>query len=156
MVEIEGERTLAASCIRNPSDGMVVRSQSRRAKKARDLVIELLLADQPERRRARDRSSRLWKTAETEGLAKSRFPAIENKRIPTLDATHPAMRVNLDSCIHCGLCVRACREVQVNDVIGMAGRGHDSEPYGSFDMRCVRGVRAGVSDRRLDAGFLDG
>ena len=39
------------------------------------------------------------------------------------------MRVNLDACIQCGLCVRACREVQVNDVIGMAGRGHDAIPH---------------------------
>ena len=163
MVEIEGERTLAASCIRNPSDGMVVRSQSRRAKKARDLVIELLLADQPERHRARDRSSRLWKTAETEGLAESRFPAIENKRIPSLDATHPAMRVNLDSCIHCGLCVRACREVQVNDVIGMAGRGHDSEIVFDFNdpmghstcVACGECVQACPTGALMPASLMD-
>ncbi|MDE0114236.1 MAG: formate dehydrogenase subunit alpha [Albidovulum sp.] len=133
MVEINGERTLAASCIRKPSEGMVVKAQSRRAKKARDLVIELLLADQPDRRRARDRSSKLWKTSDSLGLAKSRFPAIEKKRIPSPDASHPAMRVNLDACIHCNLCVRACREVQVNDVIGMAGRGHDSEIVFDFN-----------------------
>ena len=42
------------------------------------------------------------------------------------------MRVNLDACIQCGLCVRACREVQVNDVIGMSGRGHDAYP--TFDL----------------------
>ena len=42
------------------------------------------------------------------------------------------MSVNLDACIQCGLCVRACREVQVNDVIGMSGRGHDAYP--TFDM----------------------
>ena len=40
-----------------------------------------------------------------------------------------AMNVNLDACIHCNLCVRACREVQVNDVIGMAGRGHDRRSF---------------------------
>ena len=43
------------------------------------------------------------------------------------------MSVNLDACIQCGLCVRACREVQVNDVIGMAGRGHDSFPTFDFN-----------------------
>ena len=42
------------------------------------------------------------------------------------------MSVNLDACIQCGLCVRACREVQVNDVIGMAGRGHDAYPVFDF------------------------
>jgi len=41
--------------------------------------------------------------------------------------------VNLDACIQCNLCVRACREVQVNDVIGMAGRGHDAFPVFDFD-----------------------
>ncbi len=37
------------------------------------------------------------------------------------------MAVNLDACIRYDLCVRACREVQVNDVIGMAGRGHNEK-----------------------------
>ena len=47
MVEIEGERTLAASCIRKPSEGMKVQTASARAKKSREMVFELLLADQP-------------------------------------------------------------------------------------------------------------
>ena len=49
MVEIEGERVLAASCIRQPSAGMKVTSQSERAQKSRKMVVELLLADQPAR-----------------------------------------------------------------------------------------------------------
>ena len=43
------------------------------------------------------------------------------------------MAVNLDACIQCNLCVRACREVQVNDVIGMAGRGHNEKIVFDFD-----------------------
>ncbi|MCV3270304.1 formate dehydrogenase subunit alpha [Roseobacter sinensis] len=132
MVEIEGERTLAASCIREPSDGMVVTSNSARAESARKMVVEMLLADQPERPVAHDRSSHLWEMAELNGVSDSRFPKLEEGRIPLLDDSHVAMSVNLDACIQCGLCVRACREVQVNDVIGMAGRGHDSYP--TFDM----------------------
>ena len=62
--------------------------------------------------------------AAMEGISESRFPKLEEGRIPLLDDSHVAMRVNLDACIQCNLCVRACREVQVNDVIGMAGRGH--------------------------------
>ena len=54
----------------------------------------------------------------------SRYP---RRPAPASDASHPAMRVNLYACIHCTLCVRACREVQVNDVIGMAGRGHGAQ-----------------------------
>ncbi|MCT4607598.1 MAG: formate dehydrogenase subunit alpha, partial [Pelagimonas sp.] len=132
MVEIEGERTLAASCIREPQDGMVVTTNNARAKNARKMVMELLLADQPERDVAHDKSSHLWDMAEENGVADSRFPTVEPERIPLLDDSHVAMKVNLDACISCGLCVRACREVQVNDVIGMAGRGHDAYP--TFDM----------------------
>ena len=132
MVEIEGERTLAASCIREPADGMVVNTETARAKNARKMVVEMLLADQPERDAAHDKSSHLWDMADLNGVAESRLPTLEADRIPLLDNSHIAMSVNLDACIQCGLCVRACREVQVNDVIGMAGRGHDAYP--TFDM----------------------
>ena len=132
MVEIENERTLAASCIRTPTPGMVVHTRSERATKARRSVIELLVADQPERAHARDRSSHFWRMAEAQDVLQSRYPVVDNERIPLLDGSHVAMRVNLDACIHCGLCVRACREVQVNDVIGMAMRGRDSRVVFDF------------------------
>ncbi len=132
MVEIAGERGLAASCVRRPAEGMDVATRSARAAGARRLVTELLLADQPARDMAHDRSSRLWEVAEAQGLSDSRFPAKAPDNVPLLDASHVAMRVNLDACIQCGLCVRACREVQVNDVIGMAGRG--AEAYPVFDL----------------------
>ncbi|MEL6795149.1 MAG: 2Fe-2S iron-sulfur cluster-binding protein, partial [Pseudomonadota bacterium] len=133
MVEIEGERTLAASCVREPSEGMVVNTAGERPEKARAMVMELLVADQPDRDAAHDKSSHFWDMAEAQDVADSRFPAIEPDRIPLLDDSHVAMKVNLDACIHCNLCVRACREVQVNDVIGMAGRGHDAEIIFDFN-----------------------
>jgi len=133
MVEIEGERVLAASCIRTPSEGMVVNSASARAEKARKGVMELLVADQPDRADAHDAASHFWNMADLCEVSDSRYPAMEESRIPLLDGSHVAMRVNLDACIHCNLCVRACREVQVNDVIGMAGRGHDAKVVFDFD-----------------------
>ncbi|MEM9318598.1 MAG: formate dehydrogenase subunit alpha [Pseudomonadota bacterium] len=132
MVEIEGERVLAASCIREPAAGMVVKTASERAEKARAMVVEMLVADQPARDVAHDKSAHLWNMAELNGVSESRFPKLEEGRIPLLDDSHVAMSVNLDACIQCGLCVRACREVQVNDVIGMAGRGHDAYPVFDF------------------------
>ncbi|MBQ66963.1 MAG: formate dehydrogenase subunit alpha [Marinovum sp.] len=142
MVEIEGERTLAASCIREPQEGMVVKTDTARAENARKMVVEMLLADQPERDVAHDKSSHLWDMAELNGISESRMPKLEKDRIPLLDDSHVAMSVNLDACIQCGLCVRACREVQVNDVIGMSGRGHDAYPTFDFadpmgDSTCV-------------------
>ncbi len=132
MVEIEGERVLAASCIREPAEGMKVTTNNARATNARKMVMEMLVTDQPAQEVAHDKSSHLWDMAGAQGVTESRFPKLEEGRIPLLDDSHVAMSVNLDACIQCGLCVRACREVQVNDVIGMAGRGHDAYP--TFDL----------------------
>jgi formate dehydrogenase major subunit len=132
MVEIEGERVLAASCIRRPSLGMKVQTASERATASRRLVFELPVADQPDRTVAHDPNSAFWTWADRAAVTKSRFPCSElpNKAD---DFSHPAMAVQLDACIHCGLCMRACREVQVNDVIGMAGRGHLEKIVFDFD-----------------------
>src|SRR6202163_3954350 len=130
MVEIEGERVLAASCIRRPTPGMKVQAASERAKASRQLVFELLIGDQPERAAAHDPDSRLWQWADALDVSDSRFP---RRAQPAPDRSHPAMAVQLDACIHCNLCVRACREVQVNDVIGMAGRGHGEKIVFDFD-----------------------
>lgn len=163
MVEIDNERVLAASCIRTPTEGMSVRTNTSRAKQARRMVVELLVSDQPDRKYAHDKSSHLWQTADSLGIECGRFPKIEENRVPILDGSHRAMRVNLDACIHCGLCVRACREVQVNDVIGMAGRGHDSkiifdfaDPMGdSTCVACGECVQACPTGALMPASLLD-
>ncbi len=163
VVEVEGERVLAASCCRAPSAGMKVHTGSERATKARAMVMELLVADQPEPEVAHDKSSHLWDMASAQGVSVSRFPTIEVERIPLLDDSHVAMRVNLDACIQCGLCVRACREVQVNDVIGMAGRGHDAYPTFDFSdpmgestcVACGECVQACPTGALMPASVLD-
>ncbi len=142
MVAIEGERTLAASCIREPSEGMVVTTDQPRETQARKMVMELLVADQPAQDVAHDKSAHLWDMAKANDVHESRFPAKED-HIPLLDDSHVAMSVNLDACIQCGLCVRACREVQVNDVIGMAGRGATAYPV--FDMSDPMGASSCVA-----------
>ncbi len=120
MVEIEGERVLAASCLRMPTAGMKVTTDSHRAKQAQQMVVEMLVADQPPRGKAHDRNSHFWHWADRLEVRESR---LESRPAPVIDTSHPAMQVALDACIQCNLCVRACREVQVNDVIGMAYRG---------------------------------
>src|SRR5215813_7777926 len=137
MVEIEGERVLAASCIRTPTPGMKVKTDTERAKTARKMVAELLLADQPARATSHDPESEFWKTVTRQGVETSRFPrraalaseasdqrgdsmvrapatrpqlGSSARAAPAPDRSHPAMAVNLDACIQCNLCVRACRE----------------------------------------------
>ncbi len=114
VVEITGERALAAACCRRPAEGMEVASASERARKSQRLVLELLQSE------IGAGSGELARWASLLGLGSARFG---NRVQPTADTSHPAIIVNLDACIQCTRCVRACREVQVNDVIGMAGRG---------------------------------
>ena len=132
MVEIEGERVLAASCIRKPQEGMKVCHDSARARKAREMVFELLRADQPEEAVAHDSRSAFWRWAKKMQITdKNRFPA--KMKQPGPDRSLGAIAVNLDACIHCNLCVRACQDVQGNDVIGLAYRGGESKIVFDFD-----------------------
>ena len=160
MVEIKGERTLAASCIRKPTEGMEITVNSERAKKSRSMVFELLVADQPKKDSSPDPDSKFWRWSDKLGVTESRFPSKEKI---TLDQSHTAMSVNLDACINCGLCVRACREVQVNDVIGMAFRGSTAkvifdldDPMGeSTCVACGECVQACPTGALLETTLVD-
>jgi formate dehydrogenase major subunit len=142
VVEINGERTLAPSCCRNVTAGMDVKSTSERAVKSQKMVLEMLLSDMPD-------VGYKWNDADdATGLKANKNtgqhgelsewatrmdvsvrPALKalRREQPKADISHPAMVVNLDACIQCNRCVRACREEQVNDVIGYAMRGSHSE-----------------------------
>jgi len=160
MVEIEGERVLAPSCKRMPAVGMKVRTQSERATKARAMVMELLVSDQPARETSHDPTSPFWNWADQTHVTESRFPAAQRW---AHDPSHPAMRVNLDACIQCNLCVRACREVQVNDVIGMAFRNAGSKVVFDFDdpmgqstcVACGECVQACPTGALMPAAYLN-
>jgi formate dehydrogenase major subunit len=160
MVEIEGERVLAPSCKRTPAKGMKVKTATERAAKARNMVFELLIADQPARETSHDPTSQFWKQADFVHVSNSRFPTVERWQA---DVSHAAMRVNLDSCIHCNLCVRACREVQVNDVIGMAYRAAGAKVVFDFDdpmgqstcVACGECVQACPTGALMPSAYLD-
>src|SRR3954469_18523121 len=122
MVEIKGERVLAPSCCRYPTDGMEVTTNSARAIASQRMVLELLLSDVPETSYTLDSELDRW--ARKLAVGKPRFAA---RHQPPQDISHPAISVHLDACIQCGRCVRACREEQVNDVIGYAFRGDHSK-----------------------------
>src|SRR5665647_798724 len=127
MVEINGERVLAPSCCRTPSAGMKVVTNSERAVASQKMVLELLLSDMPETAYTRNNEVDQW--AQKLSVGKPRFEAREQVR---QDNSHPAITVNLDACIQCTRCLRACRDEQVNDVIGLAFRGDQAKIV--FDM----------------------
>ncbi len=135
MVEIEGERALAPSCCRKPAHGMKVNSTTGRALHSQKMVLELLLADMPQQGASPYRlDSELDHWTTKMNVFSPRF---EGREQAAPDLSHPAIAVNLDACIQCTRCVRACREEQVNDVIGYAWRGKHSEIV--FDMDDLMG-----------------
>lgn len=132
VVEIDGERVLAPSCCRAPKPSMKVKAESDRARASQRMVLELLRADvAPEAEKA---DSELAHWCDHLGITASRFVPREQ---PAADASHPGIAVNLAACIQCNRCVRACREEQVNDVIGYAHRGEASKIV--FDLDVVMG-----------------
>ncbi|MFV0297077.1 MAG: formate dehydrogenase subunit alpha [Hyphomicrobiaceae bacterium] len=161
VVEIEGERVLAASCQRKVAQGMVVKSASERARKSQEMVLELLAADQPPRADSHDPKSKFWAWIDDMGIAEtSRFPRAD--KAPS-DTSHAAISFNADACINCGLCVRACRDVQRNDVIGIAYRGRGAKVVFDFDtgmgestcVACGECVQVCPTGALMEASLLD-
>jgi formate dehydrogenase major subunit len=160
VVEVKGERVLAASCCRRPTKGMEVDSENERARHSQKMVLELLLSDVAEERHTL--SSELDQWAEKLEVQQPRF---ERRHNPASDLSHYAIAVNLDSCIQCTRCVRACREVQVNDVIGYAFRGDHSkivfdldDPMGGSTCvacgECVQACPTGALMPARDVGMV--
>ncbi|HEV7803472.1 MAG TPA: 2Fe-2S iron-sulfur cluster-binding protein, partial [Burkholderiales bacterium] len=160
VVEVKGERVLAASCCRRPSPGMEVTTNNTRSVHSQKMVLELLLSDMPEERHTLTSELDYW-AAELD-VQKPRFARRHN---PAPDLSHYAISVNLDSCIQCTRCVRACREQQVNDVIGYAFRGEHSkivfdldDPMGGSTCvacgECVQACPTGALMPARDVGLV--
>ena len=143
MVGIAGERVLAPACCRAPSAGMAVATDSERARKSQRMVLELLLSDMPQSPPGQPlytRHNEVEQWAARLQLGRPRFAA---RAQPAADLSHPAMAVNLDACIQCTRCLRACRDEQVNDVIVLAFRGDQARIV--FDMDDALGASTCVA-----------
>ncbi len=138
MVEVQGERVLAASCCRKAAEGLHVQTASPRARAAQRLVLELLQGELPATPLKRDDEVSTW--ARKLGVGPSRFPS---RPAVQSDVSHPAIAVNLDACIQCTRCVRACRSEQANDVIGLAFRGEGAQIV--FDLGDTLGASSCVA-----------
>ena len=138
-----GERVLAASCVRACEAGMEVQTDSATVRGHRGGLLELLLREHPlpcERERttgdceleALGRAGGILpeRPSGSTGPAGSvpvwRGPALETVRRPT-DVSSPVIAVDHQACILCDRCVRACNEVQSNEVIGRTGKGSSAQ-----------------------------
>ena len=160
VVEIKGERVLAPSCCRFPRDGMEITTDSERAVASQKMVLELLMSDVVETEYTRNSELDEWATKLEVGK-----PRFAPRKQVKADISHPAIAVNLDACIQCTRCVRACREEQVNDVIGFAFRGDQSkivfdldDPMGASTCvacgECVQACPTGALMPARNAGLV--
>ena len=121
-----GERALAASCVRECEPGMVVRTATEEIEGHRKQLVELLMADQPAR--ADDTREQTLGDGELRALADryaadaARYPAAPASG-RSLDTSSPVIAVDHASCILCDRCIRACDELQNNEVLGRTGKG---------------------------------
>ncbi len=161
VVEIDGERTLAPSCCRQPTEGMNIQSNSERALKSQKMILELLKSDTSEQPHTLNSELDYWA-----GKLEIGLPRFEAREQPACDQSHPGITVNMDACIQCTRCLRACRDEQNNDVIGLASRGHHTsivfdldDPMGESTCvacgECVEACPTGALMPANDVGMVE-
>lgn len=127
VVEVEGSRTLVASCHTPVAANMVIHTHSPKVLEARKVIVELLLASHPDVCLVCDKANtcELRKIAADLGVGLPRFRV--RKRYHPLEDVSPYVVRDLDKCILCRRCLRACHEIKKADVFAIAYRGFDSK-----------------------------
>ncbi len=122
-----GARVYAAACVRPCEDGMEVKTATPELERNRAQLTELLLVDQP----PVEEDPKETTTADNELLVLVRRYGLEQDESELArghgrgeDHSNPVIAVNHDACILCDRCVRACDDIQGNDVIGRSGKGY--------------------------------
>ncbi|MBP2626161.1 MAG: hydrogenase, Fe-only [Firmicutes bacterium] len=133
VVEVEGARSLVASCVYPVNEGMVVRTTTAAVREARKTVVELLLANHPQDCLScqRNLNCELQKIAGDLGIREVRFEG-EKKNYP-LDASNPSLIRDQSKCILCGRCTRACDDRQGMNVYTFANRGFNTMVVPAFN-----------------------
>ena len=133
VVEVEGARTLVASCVYPVNEGMIVRTNTEAVRHARRAVVELMLANHPADCLAcvRNKNCELQNVAAELGLREIRFDG-EKKKYP-LDNNNPSLVRDNEKCILCGRCVRVCSERQDVHVYSFTRRGFNTVVSPAFD-----------------------
>ena len=134
VVEIEGRKRLEPACATLVEEGMVVRTNSPRVRRARRLIVELLLVNHPEDCFTCERSENceLRKLAYELGIRDLRFKKARKYHYE-IDFSSPAIVRDFDKCILCGRCVRVCSEIQGVEVIEFANRSDKTQVLTFFN-----------------------
>jgi len=128
VVEIERSRTLVASCVYPVGEGMKVKTNSERVRRARRSVVEFLLSDHPQDCNICQKNGHceLQAVAELVGVRTIRVP-LTDFTTHRIDDSSPALVRDSSKCINCLRCVVVCAEVQGVSLLTPEGRGFDSK-----------------------------
>ncbi|QHI70559.1 NADH-dependent [FeFe] hydrogenase, group A6 [Tichowtungia aerotolerans] len=134
LVEVDGARTLMASCSTPVTDGMVVHTNSPRVRAARKQVVELLLSEHDGNCQTCDRNQdcELQDLASELGIREIHFEGKKAK--PRIDDSTPALIRDNSKCIKCRRCVTVCSQVQGIGALQPQGRGFDTMIGPAFTM----------------------
>jgi len=132
-VEVENARSLVAACAMPVSPGMVIKTDSQRVIEARKLVVELLWASGDHNCLTCEKNGdcELQDLIYQLQIEKPRFPLAPPGY--EVEQTNSMIMRDLNKCILCGRCVRACNEIQVNEVLDFAMRGSHTKVGPAFD-----------------------
>jgi formate dehydrogenase major subunit len=124
----DGPTRVVASCHTPVVEHQHIFTNNENLKTLRKNIVELVLTDHPMECGTCEvnNNCELQKVANDLGISDHRYNnPKQHKGIPK-DTSHSYMRMNLDHCINCGRCVRACDEIQGSFVLTMSGRGFES------------------------------
>ncbi len=160
-----GGRAFAAACVRPCEDGMEVQTATPEVQRSREVLTEMLMADQPapeqDRKHTTTRDNLLFDLAAGFDVGQDTLPRGSGRGT---DLSNPVIAVDHDACILCDRCVRACDDVQGNDVIGRSGKGYATriafdlnDPMGSSSCvtcgECVQACPTGALTNKAIGGI---
>jgi NADH-quinone oxidoreductase subunit G len=139
MTEVNGQRSLIASCVFPASEGMVVKTNTERVRMARKMVVELLLSNHPAECNycVRNGGCELQKVAEAVGLKRVRFDIPDFPKEGMIDRSSPSIVRDSRKCINCHRCITVCESIQTVSVLTPSFRGSKVKVVPSFDLPLI-------------------
>lgn len=135
VVEVEGAKSLVASCSTPIANGMKIKTNTRRVRNARQTVIELILSEHRGDCKICDRNNdcELAELARELSISNVRYEGEKTKQ--EIDDSTPGLYRDSGKCIKCGRCVTVCNEIQTVGSLFQQNRGFDTFVGPAFDKK---------------------
>jgi len=112
VVEVEGGKTLMASCVTVVKEGMIVHTNSERVRNVRKVIYELMLSDHPKECLScwRNQNCELQELGNLIQISEFRYEGAKSKDF--IDNSSPSIVRDSSKCILCRRCVTVCNDIQ--------------------------------------------